>query len=169
MRVRPFSGGFTVLELAIAMTVMGILAAVAIPNYVGFMRDVHAAQAVADIQAVRAATYMYFGDHQDWPPEEQAGAVPVELQPYLPRDVVFYKPSYRIDWDNWIVYGPPPADGGKGRAQSRFPQTGVLVGISLVSNDKEFLKAAKGLLAYANTVSIANNRVTVIVAGEAGF
>jgi prepilin-type N-terminal cleavage/methylation domain-containing protein len=74
--VRRRSTGFTILELAVAMTVLGILASFAIPNYLNFMRDVRAAQAVAEVQALRAAVYMYFGDHQQWPPEEQAGIVP---------------------------------------------------------------------------------------------
>lgn len=165
--VRRRSRGFTILELAIAMTVFGILAAIAIPNYMNFMRDVRAAQAVADVQAVRAAVYMYFGDHQQWPPEEQAGVVPDALKPYLPPDAVFFKRYYRIDWDNWITYTDP----GDGRlvAQSRFPQTGVLVGISLVSSDREFLKAAQSLLGTGNMVSVSASRATLVVASQNGF
>lgn len=160
------SQGLTVLELAVAMTLAGLLAAVAIPNYVSFMRNVRAAQAVADIQAVRAAVYMYFGENQAWPAEEQAGVVPAALTPYLPRDVVFYKSSYRIDWDNWIVVD---AGDGTPKTRSKFPKTGVLAGISLVSNDKEFLKAARGLLAHAPTVDVSASRTTLIIQGEKGF
>jgi len=165
--VRRRSRGFTILELAIAMTVFGILAAIAIPNYLNFMRDVRAAQAVADVQAVRAAVYMYFGDHQAWPPEEQAGVVPDDLKPYLPRDIVFFKRYYRIDWDNWITYTDP--GDGKLVAQSRFPQTGVLVGISLVSSDREFLKAAQSLLGNGNMVNVSASRATLVVASQNGF
>jgi len=151
------------------MTVLGILAAVAIPNYLNFVRDVRAAQAVADVQAVRAAAYLYFGDHQSWPPEEQAGIVPAALAPYLPPGIIFFKRDYRVDYDNWIV-AAAPADGGGGVVmRSRFPQTGVLVGVSLVSNDREFMKAARGLMGLANTVDVAPSRTTLIIAGEKGF
>lgn len=165
--VRRRSQGFTILELAVAMTVFGLLAALAIPNYMNFMRDVRAAQAVADVQAVRAAVYMYFGDHQQWPPEEQAGVVPEALKPYLPRDVVFYKRYYRVDWDNWITH----VDSGDGKmvTRSRFPDTGVLVGISLVSSDREFMKAAQSLLGTGNLVNLSPNRTTLVVASENGF
>lgn len=165
--VRQRPKGFTILELAIAMTVFGLLAALAIPNYLNLVRDVRAAQAVADVQAVRAAVYMYFGDHQQWPPEEQAGVVPEALKPYLPQDVVFYKRYYRVDWDNWITYVDP--GDGKMVARSRFPDTGVLVGISLVSSDREFLKAAQSLLGPGNLVNLAPSRTTLVVASENGF
>lgn len=152
------------------MTVLGIIAAVAIPNYLNFVRDVRAAQAVGDAQAVRAAAYMYFGDHQNWPPEEAAGIVPASLVPYLPSGILFFKRDYRVDYDNWIV-AADPADGSGGGTvlRSRFPATGVLVGVSVVSNDREFMKAARGVMGLANTVNIAPNRMTLIIAGEKGF
>lgn len=159
--------GFTALELAIAITIVGILAAVAVPNYLGFVRNVRAAQAVADIQAIRAAVYMYFGDHQAWPPEETAGVVPPELRPYLPPNIVFYKSTYRLDWDNWIVFDPP-VNGAAPVAHSRFPSTGVFAGISLISNDPEFLKAARGLLGNGKVVTVAPNRTTLVVADASG-
>lgn len=160
--LRGFSKGLTMLELAVAMTVVGILAAIAIPNYMNFMRDVRAAQAVADIQAVRAAVYLYFGDNQQWPPEEQAGVVPAELTPYLPRGMVFFKSAYKLDYDNWIV-------NGGGGLKSRFPQTGVLVGVSVISGDREMIKAAKSLLGGQNTVNLSPLRTTLVVASETGF
>lgn len=155
--------GFTVLELAVAVTVLGILAAIAVPNYISLMRNVRAAQAVADIQAVRAAAYMYFGDHESWPPEEQGGIVPETLKPYLPRDVIFFKSTYRIDWDNWAVFD------GKGGVHSRFPTTGVVVGVSFLSADRELMKAVRGLLRNATTIDVGSGRTTLVVAGEDGF
>lgn len=164
--VRRRSRGFTILELSVAMTVLGILAAFAVPNYLNFMRDVRAAQAVADVQALRAAVYMYFGDHQEWPPEEQAGVVPEALKPYLQPDVVFYKSWYRLDWDNWITVADVD---GRRVSTSRFPETGVLVGISLVSNNTEFMKAARSLLGKTNLVNLSPSRATLVIASQEGF
>lgn len=160
--LRGFSKGLTMLELAVAMTVVGILAAIAIPSYMNFMRDVRAAQAVADIQAVRAAVYLYFGDHQQWPPEEQAGVVPEELKPYLPRDAIFFKSAYKLDYDNWMV------NGGDG-VRSRFPATGVLIGVSVISGDRTLVQAAKSLLGPQNTVNLSPLRTTLVIASETGF
>jgi prepilin-type N-terminal cleavage/methylation domain-containing protein len=168
------SPGFTVLELAIATTVFGILAAVAIPNYLSLVRDVRAAQAVADVQAVRAAAYLYFGDNGEWPPEEEAGVIPAPLAPYLPKNMEFFRSAYRVDWDNWIVHDDHGGGGGgtgmagKGH-HSKYPKTGIMVGISLVSTDREILRAARGLLGNAPIVEVAPNRSTLVVAGIEGF
>jgi len=164
------SQGFTALEVAVAVTVFLLLMSVAIPNYVGLMRNVRAAQAVADMQAVRAAAYLYFGDNERWPPEEASGIVPDALRPYLSRSTLFENGAYRIDWENWTVVDDAPAKGKlKNRPHSKYPSTGVMVGISVLTSDRELMRAAQALLSTTRTVATAADRVTLVIAGEDGL
>jgi type II secretory pathway pseudopilin PulG len=164
------SQGFTSLELAIVLTLFVLVMSVAIPNYMGLMRNVRAAQAVADMQAVRAAAYMYFGDHERWPAEEASGVVPDALRPYLSRNTLFVNSVYRIDWENWTVVDDAHTKGkAKHRPRSKYPNTGVMVGISVLTPDRELMRSAQGLLSSARTVATAADRVTLVIAAEDGF
>lgn len=173
------SGGFTLVELAIVIVAIGIIAAIAIPNYVSLVRDVRAGQAVADLQAVRAAVFLYYGDHGSWPEEVQAGAFPNGLAQYLPSGMLFYRRYYTLDYENWIVQGNAGGGGGggggngnaggNGQAHSKFPSTGVMIGVSLVSPDTTLVGAACGLLARTHVVRMAPRRATLVIADENGF
>ena len=98
---RRGTAGFTLLEPTIVVTVMAIVTAVAIPTCVEMIRDTRAAEAIGDLYAVRAAAYLYFGDHQSWPAETPTGNIPPELVPYLPHGFSFRRETYTLDWDNW--------------------------------------------------------------------
>ena len=169
--------GFTVLELMIVLTILGITLAIAIPTYSNMVRQVRATQAVADLQSLRAAAYLCFGDTGDWPEEIQAGAVPPELVPYLREDIEFMNEWYRIDWDNWMVWdNPGPGNGkgkgkgkGLGKARSKFPQTGILVGVSLISNDEELMSAARGMLTNTTFIYVSVTKSTLKLADADGF
>ena len=152
------------------MTVLLLMISVAIPNYVGMMRDVRASQAVADLQAVRAAAYLYYGDHQTWPPEEQAGVVPDALRSYLSKNIAFVNPAYQIDWENWIIADEPhPKSKEKVKLRSKYPETGVMVGISIRTDDARLIKAARSLLVSTRTWTASDRQTTIVIAGEDGF
>ena len=167
--------GFTVLELMVALTIIGITLAIAIPTYANMVRQVRATQAVADMQTVRSAAYLYFGDNGDWPEEVQAGAVPVELKPYLRENIELMNQWYKIDWDNWMVWDTPGPGNGKGKgkglgkARSKFPQTGILVGVSLISTDPELMAAARGMLANTTFIYVSASKSTLKLSDADGF
>ena len=170
------SRGFTVLELMSALTIIGIALAVGIPTYANMVRQVRATQAVADVLTLRAAAYLYFGDNAEWPDEVQAGAVPIGLRPYLPEKIELMNPYYKIDWDNWMVWdnpgGPGNAKGkgkGLGKARSKFPQTGVLVGVSLITDDPELMSTARGMLANTSFIVVSPVKSTLKLADADGF
>ena len=164
------SRGFTVLELMVVLTIVGLILAVAIPSYSNMVRQVRASQAVADLQCLRAAAYLYFGDHAEWPGEVQAGAVPPGLVPYLRENVELMNPYYKIDWDNWMVWDKAAGNGkGQGKARSKFPQTGILVGVSLISTDPELMAAARGMLANAAFIYVSPAKSTLKLADADGF
>jgi len=170
------SRGFTVLELVTALTIIAVVMAIAIPAYWNMVRQVRASHAVADLQSLRAAAYLYYGDHAEWPEEVQPGVVPEGLKPYLREGVELMNPWYQIDWDNWMVWDNPVGPGnwkgkgkGPGKARSKLPQTGVLVGVALISNDPELMAAARGMLANSAFIRISASKSTLKLADADGF
>lgn len=170
------SSGFTKLELVTVLAIIVIVTSIAIPAYWNMVRQVRASHAVADLQTLRAAAYLYFGDHADWPAEVQLGVVPAELKPYLREDMEFVNQWYQIDWDNWMVWDDPVGPGntqgegkGHGKARSKLPQTGVLVGVSLVTRDPELMAAARGMLANAAFIRISASKSTLKLSDADGF
>ena len=177
--------GFTILELMVALTIIGVILAVGIPTYSNIVRQARASQAVAGMETLRAAAYLYFGDHAEWPDEVQAGAIPPGLKPYLPEGIELMSPWYSIDWDNWMVWDNPGGNGnngngkgngngngngkGLGKARSKFPQTGVLVGVSLISVDPDLMAAARGMLANAPFIYVSSAKSTLKLADADGF
>jgi len=59
--------GFTLIELLIVVAILGIIAAVIIPNIAGFMATGYQAAANSEAETVKTAALGYFADNQDWP------------------------------------------------------------------------------------------------------
>jgi len=151
--------GFTLVELAVALTIVAIVALLAIPSYVNLMRNTRAMQAVADLYAVRAAAYLNYGDTARWPIEAPAGIPPREIAQRLPDDFRFVREHYRIDWENWIGASRRPGD----------PRIGIEVGVSIVSRDTKLLEAVEGLLSSYYTSRTASTKTTLQIAGPNGI
>lgn len=152
--------GFTLLELVIVVTVVGILAAIAIPAYFGLVSNTRAAQAVADLQAVRAAVYLYYGDLGRWPTESMAGYTPKGLAQNLPKNFSFSNRWYTVDYDNWIGL----------HRQGRAPNgTTTVVGVSIISRDPKLLKRIQSLLRNTKFTKISNAKYTLEIATMNGF
>jgi general secretion pathway protein G len=86
-RPRGCSRGFNIIELMLAVVLVGILAAVAMPFYRGYQERIRIAQAVVDIGVMSALASNYWNDNRAYPATladfGQAGKIDPWGQPYV--------------------------------------------------------------------------------------
>ena len=80
MLVRKRSG-FTLIELLIVVAIIGILAAIAVPNFLNAQIRAKVSRCVSDMKTAETALEMYRMDNNDYPPCDQ--------------------PRVRGSWDHW--------------------------------------------------------------------
>lgn len=105
------SRGFSLVELAVVLLVVSILARIALPAYAMLRRHAVAAQAWADVHTIRTGALAEFdatGNVAD--PRLLSATPPPEMVPYLPAGFRFAHPQYQIYWLGDSV----PASRGRG-------------------------------------------------------
>jgi len=100
--VRHGQRGFTLIELLIVVAILGVIAAVVIPNVTAFMGSAAVNAANTEVQNLRTAALGYYADHaadtNPWPADQDAVA------DYVVGDIVG---TYSWDVDgtmNGLVY-----------------------------------------------------------------
>jgi len=58
--------GFTLIELMIVIIIVGILAAIAVPIYSGFVKRARSSEAKATVGAIRTGELVYHAEHTAW-------------------------------------------------------------------------------------------------------
>lgn len=145
-------GGFTLVELLVAVSIIGILAGLAIPNMKGVLLRARATQLAGDMEVVRVAVQSYQGTHHTWPPETPSGTIPPGLVPFLPTNYSFDRDGYQLDYENWSLPGGLPGD----------PNTHTLIGVSVLVTDPALGNALVELLGNAIVFSVGDKHTVVI-------
>jgi prepilin-type N-terminal cleavage/methylation domain-containing protein len=94
--LRSGQRGFTMIELLIVMAILGIIAAVIIPNVTTFTKAGNLAAASDELANVKTAELGYYGQHQVWPSDSTA------LAPFVTRSP---KATYAFDGTTGFVIG----------------------------------------------------------------
>jgi len=76
------SAGFTLLELAIGLAIIAVLAGIALPAYSDYAERVRVAQAIADIRVLFVSIHKYEDDNHDVPPDLAAVGAAGKLDPW---------------------------------------------------------------------------------------
>ena len=147
--------GFTIIELLTVMIVIGLLAGIAILRYIDLRHRARAAEAVADLEAVRLAAYGAWYETGTWPAEIGPGMVPPALAPYLPTNFRFDKPEYTLDWENFV----PPGGG---------PSGGMQLGIVVIASDPRLQRALAQTLGNKGPFVSVGGTLTFIIVGADG-
>lgn len=144
--------GFTMVELVVALVVLGLLTSLSILKYIDLTRTAYAAKIAGEFTTVRLAAYNYEADHNNqWPSEQGPGVIPPEFNGYLPTGFSFTNPTYQLDWDN--------------RSPSLIP---FQLAISMTTPDASLINALRQNLGTKAPYFFAGNRLTFILIDQDG-
>ncbi len=153
MRAQRRMAGFTLLELAMALSIVAILVRLSVPALAEYLVRAKAAKAAADFNTVRAASFAYFESNGRWPEEAGPGVVPQGLSEFLPRGFTFDRHDYQLDWENWTI---SDVDEGQG-------VNGVLVGVSVVTENADLGRSVLRILGAGTVEWTTGDHYTFVI------
>jgi general secretion pathway protein G len=116
-RVAAVVRGFTLIEIMVVVIIIGLLAAVIVPQFLGRVDDARITKAKSDIQAIEAALTMYKLDNFRYPTTEQ-GLAALVTRPSDPsirnwRPEGYLKRAVKDPWGEDYRYVFPGTRGGE--------------------------------------------------------
>lgn len=70
----PSDGGFTLIELLVTVVIIGILAAIAVPAYMGYTKNAYRAEATSNLQSLRLLEEQYYSENAAYAPSATSTA-----------------------------------------------------------------------------------------------
>lgn len=145
-------GGFTIVELLVVVSILGIVAGLAIPNMRTVITKTRATEIVADVDVVRVAVMQAHANTLVWPEETGTGVVPPELEGFLPEGFTFQRDGYELDYEQLPLPGGLPGD----------PSVTLLIGVAVTTESAELGNALAELLGGSILFSAGNTHTVVI-------
>ncbi|WP_221028958.1 type II secretion system protein [Actomonas aquatica] len=107
MRILPHSQtrAFTLVEIMIAVVIIGLLAAVALPAFTRVTQKTEHTTLVNDLRTFSSAFEQYSLENGLWPADANAGVIPPGMASYLKSDAWTLTAAGNIQWD-WEVATP---------------------------------------------------------------
>jgi len=108
--------GFTLIELLIVVAIIGIIAGIAIPNFLGARTKARVTRAFADMRAIADALEMYYVDNTTYPavPDEEGDPIPglsptyMTSQPNDPFSGDVYRYYINATATAWLIVSNGP-------------------------------------------------------------
>lgn len=144
-------GGFSLIELLMAVSIVGILAGLALPNLRNMTWRARATTVAGDIEVVRVATNQYNADYSAWPLEVGQGVVPADLDEFLPEGFSFDGDGYELDFER---LSPVVVPGD--------PNTTQLIAVAVVIESEELSNAVLELLGGSILYSVGRKHTFII-------
>ncbi len=115
-RARAGHAGFTLIEIMVVVIIIGLLAAVVVPQFLGRVDDARVAKAKQDIQAMQTALTMFKLDNYVYPTTEM-GLKALAQKPDAStiknwRSGGYLQKVNKDPWKNDYVYVSPGTHGG---------------------------------------------------------
>ena len=92
--------GFTLIELMIVVAIIGILAAVAIPQYQNYVARAQVSEALVLASGAKTAVAEYFSVNGKWPADNAAARLPTNIEDISGK----YVKSLQVDHETVIVF-----------------------------------------------------------------
>jgi prepilin-type N-terminal cleavage/methylation domain-containing protein len=144
--------GFTLVELMVTCTILGILMNLALPAMATMKRRADAAHVYADVVAIRVAAFDVYAAQSTWPATAAAGTAPAAMVASLPDGFQFRYKSVTYQWRRWSLPNGMPSSPG---------QT-VLLGVTVRTTDLPLMAVIRSMW-KGNVVFGTPDEITFII------